>query len=166
MFGGAAVAGVRRLVGIPGGQLRASVVLRHARSQPADDLHAGGVFAAAIGRTELPQLRQRRPRVGAAYLQTPEASGGDADDLERRTVDEHGPAEHVRVTIEMSIPPLVAQDDHRVAARTRVIGRHEGASQTGLTRTTWKKLPVTSVTAILRPSTMKNDRRARWHRRR
>ena len=28
----------------------------------------------------------------------------------------------------MSIPPLVAQDDHRVAARTRVIGRHEAAS--------------------------------------
>ena len=82
------------------------------------------VFAAAIARPELRELRRVAPRSRARSTSRPrKPRRHDADDLERRAVDEHGPSEHVRIAIEAALPPLVAQHDHRVAARPLVIGR-------------------------------------------
>ena len=78
------------------------------------------------------ELRQRRPEVGCADLEAAETGRHDADDLERRAVDEHGPSQHVRIAIEAAIPALVAQHDHGIAARPLVIRGTEGASHHGI----------------------------------
>ena len=80
---------------------------------------------AAKSGTELREPRQRRPEVRRADLEAAEARRHHADDLERRAVDEHGPSEHVRIAIEVAIPALVAQHDHRIAAGPLVIGGAE-----------------------------------------
>ena len=56
---------------------------------------------------------------GAPTVEAAETGRHDADDLEGRAADEHGPSQHVRIAIEAAIPALVAQHDHRIAARPR-----------------------------------------------
>jgi hypothetical protein len=43
-------------------------------------------------------------------------------------MNEHRPPDHVRIALEMPIPSLVTQHDHRVAARTLIVRRREPAS--------------------------------------
>ena len=53
----------------------------------------------------------------------------------------------------MPLPAAVAEHDDGLSAGAVVVGGREGAAEAGRTPTTWKKLPVTSVTDIMRPST-------------
>src|SRR5262245_36781644 len=43
--------------------------------------------------------------------------------------------------MEMSIPPLVTEYDHRGAARTRVVGRHHGASHDRIDANDLEEIP-------------------------
>ena len=90
---------------------------------------ADAVFLAAVARPELRQQRQWRPEVGRAHFEAAESLRHDADDLERQAVDDHGASQHVRIAIEAAGPPLVAQHNHRVAARSLVIRRSERPPQ-------------------------------------
>ena len=74
------------------------------------------VLAAAILRLKCSQLRQRRPEVGAADLEAAKALRCDADDFKRCVMNEHRPSDHVGIALEMAIPSLVTQHDHRIAA--------------------------------------------------
>ncbi len=115
--------------------------------------------------SSLPRSRARTRRgcdsgaqkSGRADLEAAEALRHHADDLVRRAGDEHGASDHVRVALEVALANPCR------SARSPDCRRHDRRQRgrsarpiTGLTSTTSKKLPDTSLTAIIRPSTRRS----------
>ena len=109
--------------------------------------------AAPMARADVAEHRERSPIVVGCEGQSAKSVGHHADDFERDAIDEQAAAENGRVAREQPIPAAVAEDHHRSSRGGSVVGRQQRASHRGLTPSTWKKLPVTNVPHIKRPST-------------
>ena len=108
---------------------------------------------APMDRANVAEHRERRPIVVGCDGQSAKSLGHHADDLERDPIDEQVATENGRVARKQPVPTAVTEDHHRLSRAT-------GSSSAGvsarpiaaLTPSTWKKLPVTNVPNILRPS--------------
>ena len=125
---------------------------RQTRLQASDDVEADSRLAAPIARANVTEHRERRPIVVGCDGQSAKSFRHHADDLERDPVDEQAVTENGRVARKQAVPSAVAEHHHRLSRESLVVGRHQARPIAALTPTTWKKLPVTNVPNIKRPS--------------
>ena len=139
---------------VPDGELRRCRLPRHARLQASDDVEAdSSLRGLRWHRANVTEHRERRPVVVGRDGQSAKSLGHHADDLEREPIDDQAATENGGVAREQPVPSAVTEDHDRLS--------RDGSSSAGvnarpiaaLTRSTWKKLPVTNVPNIKRPST-------------